>query len=50
MTIKYLKDVSTVQAVVSGVREVDLGHINYARHNPHQQVYLNNLWEGKKVL
>ena len=39
MTIKYLKDVS----VVSGVREVDLDHTNYARYNTYQHVYLNNL-------
>ena len=39
MTIKYLKDVS----VVSGVREVDLDHINYARYNTYQHVRLSNL-------
>ena len=36
MTIKYLKDVSTIPAVVFAVREVDLDHANYARHNMHR--------------
>ena len=49
MTIKYLKDVSTILAVVSGVREVDLHQMNYVRHNTYQQLYLNNLFRrGKK--
>ena len=43
MTIKYLKDVSTMLAVVSAVRKVDLDHISYARHNTYQHLYLNNL-------
>ena len=51
LTIKYLKDVSTVLAVVFGVRENDLDHINYARHNICQQVYLNDLLRnGKKSI
>ena len=33
MTIKYLKNVSTMLAVVSAVTEVDLDYINYSRHN-----------------
>ena len=33
MTIKYLKNVSTMQAVISAVTEVQLNHINYARHS-----------------
>ena len=33
MTTKYLKNVSTMLAVVSAVTEVDLYHINYARRN-----------------
>ena len=49
MTIKYLKDVSTILPVVSGVREADLDQINYVRHNTYQQLYLNNLFRrGKK--
>ena len=43
MTMKYLKDVSTMPAVVSAVREVDLNLINHARHNTYQHVYLNDL-------
>ena len=35
-------------AVVSAVREVDLDHINYARHNTYQHVYLNNLLRREK--
>ena len=50
MTIKYLKDVSAMLAVVSAVRVVDLNHINYARHNKYQHVYLNNLLRREKVL
>ena len=50
MTIKYLKDVSTTLAVVSAVREVDLDHINYARHNTtYRHVYLNNLLRREKI-
>ena len=43
LTINYLKDVSTMPTVSSAVREVDLDHINDARHNTCQHVYLNNL-------
>ena len=32
MNIKYLKNASTMQAVISAVTEVWLSHINYARH------------------
>ena len=39
ITIKYLKDVSTMLAAVSAVREVDLDHISYARHNTYQYEY-----------
>ena len=48
MTINYMKDVSRMLTVVSAVREVDLDHINYARHNRYQYVYLNNFLRGKK--
>ena len=50
MTIKYLKDVSAMLAVVSAVRVVDLDHINYARHNKYQHVYLNNLLRREKSI
>ena len=50
MTLKYLKDVSTIPAVVSAVREVDLDHINYARCNTYHHVYLNNLLRREKIL
>ena len=50
MTIKYLKDVSAMLAVVSAVRVVDLNHINYARHNKYQHVYLNNLLRREKSI
>ena len=53
MTLKYLKDVSTLLAVVSAIRfsaERDnvklifaFDHINSARRNTYQHVYLNNL-------
>ena len=67
MTIKYLKGMSTMLAVVSAVREFNLqrhlsvkrdilklifafDHINYARLNTYQHVYLNNLlWTEKSV-
>ena len=49
--IKYLEDSSAIQTVVSAVREVDLDHMNYARHNIYQHVYLNRLLKReKKVL
>ena len=35
MNIKYLKNASTMQAVISAVTEVRLSHINYARHSVH---------------
>ena len=38
----------TMLAVISGVREVDLNHINYARHNTYEQLYLNNLLRREK--
>ena len=38
MTIKYLKDDSTMLAVVCAVRGVDFGHINYVRHNTYQHL------------
>ena len=50
MTIKYLRDVSTIPAVIFVVREVDLNHINYARHNTYQHVYLNDLLRREKIL
>ena len=37
-------------AIVSAVRESDLDHNNYARHNNYQHVNQNIFWEGKKVL
>ena len=43
MTIKYLKDVSTMLAVVSAVREVDLDYMKYTRRNKCQHVCANNL-------
>ena len=43
ITIKYLKDVSTMLAIVSAIRDVDLDHINFDRHNTYQQVYIQNL-------
>ena len=48
ITIKYLKDVSTMLAVVSAIRDVDLDRINCARHNTYQQVYLSNLLRREK--
>ena len=50
MTIRYLKDVLKILAVVSAVREVDLDHVIYARHNTYQHVYLSNLWRREKIL
>ena len=50
MTIKYLKDVSAMLAVVSAVTVVDLDHINYVRHNKYQHVYLNNLLRREKSI
>ena len=50
MTIKYLKDMSTMLAVLFSIREVDLDHINYARHNTCQHVYLNNLLRREKKI
>ena len=50
VTIKYLKDVSTMLAVLSAVRESDLNHINYARHNTYQHVCLNNSLRREKIL
>ena len=50
LPIKYLKDVSTVLAVVSAVRQVDLDHINCARRNTYQHAYLNNLLRREKIL
>ena len=41
MTIKYLKDESTMLAVVSAVREVDFDHMNYARHNTYS-IYIHS--------
>ena len=38
MAIKYLKDDSTMLAVVCAVRGVDFGHINYVRHNTYQHL------------
>ena len=50
MTTKYLKNVSTMLAVVSAVTEVDLDHINYSRHNMYSHVYLNNLLRREKSI
>ena len=50
MTIKYLKDVSIMLAVVSPVWEVDLNRINYARHSTYPHVYLNNLLRREKSI
>ena len=50
MTIKYLKDVLTMLAVVSAVRENDLDHTSYARHNKYQHVNLNNLLRREKSI
>ena len=50
MTIKYLKDVLTMLAVVSAVRENDLDHTIYARHNKYQHVNLNNLLRREKSI
>ena len=36
--------------VVSALREVDLDHINYARHNKYQHIYLNNLLRREKSI
>ena len=49
MPIKYLKDVSTVLAVISAVREDGLCHINYARHSTYQHVCLNKKSWKKKI-
>ena len=48
ITIKYLKGKSTMLPVVSTVREVDLDHINCARHNTYQHLYLQNLLRREK--
>ena len=48
MAIKYLNHVSTILAVASAVKKVDLDHINYARHNTYQHAYLNNLLRREK--
>ena len=48
MTVKYLKDVSTVLAVVFVVREIHLNYINCVRGNRYQHVYLNNLLRREK--
>ena len=50
MTIEYSKNVSTMLAVVSAVRKVDLDHTNYARHSKYQHVYLNNLLRREKSI
>ena len=50
MTIKYSKDVLTMLAVVSAVRENDLDHTSYARHSKYQHVNLNNLLRGEKSI
>ena len=50
MTIEYLKDVSTLLAVVSAVQVVGLDRINYAKHNMYQHAYLNNLLRREKIL
>ena len=48
MAIRYLNHVSTMLAVASAMRKVDLDHINYARHNTYQHAYLNNLLREEK--
>ena len=48
MTIKYLKHVSTMLAIVSAIRDVDLDLINYATQNKYQHVYLKNWWRRGK--
>ena len=37
-------------AVIFAVREVDLDHINYARHKTYQHVYLINLLKREKSI
>ena len=50
MAIKYFKDVSTMLAVVTAIREVALDGTNYASHNKYQHVYLNNLLRREKII
>ena len=45
MTIKYLKDMSIMLAIVAAVREGNLDHISYARHN----TYRNSLLRREQI-